>query len=83
MSLPQRNEKEFMSFRFRKGLKAKLDALAQATGRSKTFLAEEALEAYCDLHAWQVNHINQGLADADAGHLYTTQQVLDTLTKHD
>ena len=72
-------EKAFISFRFKKSLKDKLAALSEATGRSQTFLAEEALEAYCDLQAWQIAHIQQGIADADAGLLYTTEEVLAEL----
>jgi len=72
-------EKELVSFRLRKTLKAKLAALSQATGRSQTFLAEEAIAAYCDLQSWQVEAIREGIKDADEGNLHSTEDVLKAL----
>jgi predicted transcriptional regulator len=72
-------KKKSVTFRFAQSLIDKLDALAEATGRDKTFLASEGLAQYCELQAWQVAHIKQGIADADAGLLYSTEQVLTEL----
>jgi predicted transcriptional regulator len=72
-------KKKAATFRFDASLIEKLDTLAKTTGRDKTFLATEALEQYLDLHSWQVAHIQQGIADADAGLLYSTEQVLAEL----
>ena len=44
----------------------KLDALAQETKRSKSDLANEAIAAYADRHAWQVSHIKAALAEDEA-----------------
>ena len=44
----------------------KLDALAQETKRSKSDLANEAITAYADRHAWQVSHIKAALAGGEA-----------------
>ena len=79
MTQIQSPEKELVSFRLRKDLKAKLAALSQATGRSQTFLAEEAIDAYCDLQSWQVTAIHIGIEDAEAGRLYSTEDVLKVL----
>jgi RHH-type transcriptional regulator, rel operon repressor / antitoxin RelB len=76
-------KKKSVTFRFTQSLIDKLDALAEATGRDKTFLAAEGLEQYCDLQAWQVAHIQQGIADADRGLLYSTEQVLAELGMED
>lgn len=73
------DEKELVSFRFRKIVKQKLAALAEATGRSQTFLAEEALEQYCNLQDWQVKAIEAGIQSADAGELFSTETVLAQL----
>ena len=61
--------REPVSFRFKKSINDKLNALSESTGRSKTFLAEEALETYCDLQSWQVEAIQEGIRAADAGEL--------------
>ena len=71
--------KKSVNFRLELGLIQKLDSLAEATGRDKTFLATEALEQYIDLQAWQVAQIKKGIEAADAGLLYTTDEVLAEL----
>ena len=45
----------------------RLDALAEATQRSKSWLVAEAVRAYVAEQAWQVEAIRQGLAAIDAG----------------
>lgn len=46
--------------------KTRLEALAQATRRSKSYVIEEALEQYLDVNEWQINGIVQALAEADS-----------------
>ena len=45
-------------------LKEQIDQLAEATQRSKSFLATEAFRAYVDLHSWQVGHIKKSIAQS-------------------
>jgi predicted transcriptional regulator len=47
-------------------MKEQLDKLANATHRSKSFLAGEAIRQYLDLEAWQIGEIQQALNEADA-----------------
>lgn len=42
-----------------------LDQLANATHRTKSFLAAEAIERYIELEAWQVQEIKAALKEAD------------------
>lgn len=76
MSQRKPDEKELVSFRFKKSLKNKLASLSEATGRSQTFLVEEALEQYCDYQSWQIAQVVEGIKAADAGELLSTEQVL-------
>ncbi|MEI9978971.1 MAG: CopG family ribbon-helix-helix protein [Edaphobacter sp.] len=55
------------SFRVKDELKEKFESLAEATQRSKSFLATEALERYIELESWQVSHIKKGVKQADEG----------------
>lgn len=55
------------SFRVKDELKEKLESLAEATQRSKSFLATEALERYIELESWQVAHIKKGVRQAEEG----------------
>jgi RHH-type transcriptional regulator, rel operon repressor / antitoxin RelB len=48
-------------------VKQQLDQLANATHRSKSWLAGEAIQRYLDLEAWQIGQTVAALAEADAG----------------
>lgn len=48
-------------------VKQQLDKLADATHRSKSWLAGEAIQRYLDLEAWQIGEIQQALTEAEAG----------------
>lgn len=56
-------------------MKERLEALAKATGRSKSFLGIEALEAYLNVQAWQIEEILKGIAEADAGDFASEAEV--------
>jgi len=62
--------------------KAKLDKLAQATHRSKSYLAEEAIARYLDLEAWQVGEIEQAIQEADRGDFANSSDMTDLLKKY-
>lgn len=46
-------------------LKTKLEALAQSTQRSKSWLAAEAIKAYIEQESWQIEQIEEGLKQAN------------------
>ncbi len=56
-----------LTLRVKNELKEKLESLAEATQRSKSFLATEALERYIELESWQVAHIRKGIKQAEEG----------------
>jgi predicted transcriptional regulator len=47
--------------------KERLEALARSTGRSRSFLAAEAIKAYLDINEWQVSGIRDAMAATDRG----------------
>ena len=53
--------------RINAALKAKLEALARGTKRSKSYLAAEAIAAFVELNEWQIAEIEAGVAELDAG----------------
>lgn len=53
------------SLRLPKDTKNRLEELAKATGRTKAYLAIDAIEKYLDMEAWQIAAIQQGLRDVD------------------
>ncbi|WP_250656905.1 CopG family ribbon-helix-helix protein [Alkalimarinus coralli] len=62
-------------------LKQGLDQLAEATHRSKSFLAVEALRDFVELNEWQVQEIKSALTEADNGDFASDNAVLNTLNK--
>lgn len=43
----------------------RLDALAEATERSKAWLAAQAVKTYLDLNEWQIRAIREAVKNAD------------------
>ena len=61
---------------------SRLSKLTVSTGRSKTFLAVEALDAYLEQQAWQIAEIKAGLAEADRGEFATEAEVRAVFAKY-
>jgi len=64
-----------MSVRIRPDLSEKVEALASAIDRSKSWVVERALEEYLETQAWQISEIQKGVAEADAGKLVPHDEV--------
>ena len=56
-------------------VKKRLDQLAKASDRSRSWLAADALRHYLEDQQWQVVEIEAGLQDAGAGRLVPREQV--------
>jgi predicted transcriptional regulator len=56
----------------------KLDLLAKATARSRSFLVAEAIETYVKDQAWQIKAIQEGIEEADNGKFATDKEVTKT-----
>lgn len=48
-------------------VKKRLEKLAKNTGRSRSFLASEAINEYLDVNEWQVTGIKQAIGSLDRG----------------
>ena len=59
----------------------KLELMAQATARSRSYLVAEAIEAYLEDQAWQIEAIKEGIIEADQGKFATDNEVRKTLKK--
>jgi RHH-type transcriptional regulator, rel operon repressor / antitoxin RelB len=49
------------------GVKKRLERLAKSTGRSRSFLAAEAINEYLEVNEWQVTGIKCAMASLDRG----------------
>ena len=64
-----------MTVRLENDVKDRLDALAEATQRSKSFLAAEAIRSYVENNEWQIGEIQAALKEADAGDFAGDEEV--------
>lgn len=69
-----------ISLRVSDEMKERLDQLAAATRRPRSFLAEEALAEYLDRHGWQVAAIDEAVQAAGDGQFATHEAVSDWLS---
>lgn len=70
-----------MTIRLEPALKQRLDQLAEATQRSKSFLAAQAIREFVDLNEWQIQEIRSAIAEADRGDFASDDLVEDVLSK--
>ncbi|HLX14853.1 MAG TPA: CopG family ribbon-helix-helix protein [Bradyrhizobium sp.] len=49
------------------GVKKRLERLAKSTGRTRSFLAAEAITEYLEINEWQVAGIKRAMASLDRG----------------
>ena len=64
-----------MTLRLEDDVKARLDKLADATQRSKSFLAAEAIREYVESNEWQIREIKAALKEAKAGDFASDAEV--------
>ena len=57
--------------------KKRLARLAKSTGRSRSFLAAEAIHEYLDVNEWQVGGIRTAMESLDRGEGVSHQKVKD------
>ena len=70
-----------MTIRLEDDIKNRLDRLAAATQRSKSFLAAEAIRSFVESNEWQVGEIRAALIEADAGDYASEQDVANLAMK--
>jgi len=64
-----------ISMRLPDELTNQLDALAAATGRTKSFLAGQAIRDFIERESWQIAEITQAIIEADKGEFASDEEV--------
>lgn len=59
--------KDTVSLRLQPGMKQRIETLAKATNRTKSYIIEEAISSYLKLNEWQTQSILAGLKEVEAG----------------
>jgi RHH-type transcriptional regulator, rel operon repressor / antitoxin RelB len=70
-----------MSVRMPGRLAERLENLAKATDRSKSYLAALAIEEFVAVQEWQVQAIQEGMAEAEGGKVVDHDKALKELKK--
>lgn len=73
--------RETISFRLDTDKKEKLDTIAAALDRDRSYLLNEAIDAYLEVHQWQIQHIREGIRQADGGKFASKAEVAAALAR--
>lgn len=70
-----------LTVRLETSVKKLLDKLAKSTGRSRSYLAQDALRRYVEEETWQIAEIEKAVKEADADDFASDAEVTGTLKK--
>lgn len=70
-----------MSVRIPDDIEQKLTQLAESTGRTKSWITNQAIQDYLERELWQINEIKEALSEADSGHFASTNDVKNAFSK--
>lgn len=73
--------KENITFRLDSEKRAALDAIAAGMDRDRTYLINEAITLYLEMHQWQIEEIQRAVAEAEAEDFATEEEVTATFTR--
>jgi RHH-type transcriptional regulator, rel operon repressor / antitoxin RelB len=73
--------RETINFRLEIEKIAALDAVATALDRDRSYIINQAIEAYLDVHPWRMDHIREGLRQAKAGEFATEAEMKTTFSR--
>ncbi len=70
-----------MTVRIEPETREALDAIATALDRDRSHVVNEALATYVETHRWQIQHIRQGLREADGGRFASEKDVKKVIAR--
>ena len=70
-----------MSVRIPEEIEQKLAILAESTGRTKSWITNQAIQSYLDRELWQINEIKKAIREADSGQFSIYSDVKNTFSK--
>ena len=71
----QKEPRDQLSLRIASSTKKRIEQLAQATKRTKSFVIEEAINQYLELNEWQIASIERGLQDGRTGRVISHEDL--------
>lgn len=73
--------KQTVTFRLDGSKKRELDVIAAHLDRDRSYVLNEAVKHYIGVHYWQIDHIREGIRQADAGEFAKDAEVSAALAK--
>lgn len=70
-----------LTVRLETDVKDRLDVLAEATQRSRSFLAAEAIREFIELNEWQIQQSKEALTEIERGDFASEEDVRALATK--
>jgi predicted transcriptional regulator len=70
-----------MSVRIPEDVEKKLTQLAESTGRTKSWITNQAIQDYLERELWQINEIKDALIEADSEQFASTDDVKNMFSK--
>ena len=67
--------KDNVTFRLDSNKRALLDAIAVSLDRDRSYVINEAITLYLEIHQWQFEEIQKGIEEADVGDFATEEEV--------
>ncbi len=64
-----------VTFRLDSEKRAALDAIAAGMDRDRSYVLNEAINLYLEMHQWQIQEIQKGIEEADVGDFATDEEV--------
>ena len=74
-------QSKVLTLRLDPQLARRLDKLAEATERSRSYLIAEAVQEYVKLNEWQIKEIKKAVAEADRGEFASDEEVQRVVRK--
>ena len=72
---------DVLTIRVDRKTKSRLEKLAKAMERTKSYVAAEAIRSYIELNEWQISEIKSALKEADAGDFASEKEVQAVMKK--
>ena len=73
--------KETVTFRVDSDKKDALDTIAVGLDRDRSYVLNQAIDAYIETHRWQIEHLREGVRQADAGEFASAEDVAAAFAK--
>jgi len=70
-----------MTVRLDRDIKQRLERLAEATRRSKSFLAAEAIRDYVELNEWQIAEVESAIQEAEREEFASNTEVANVFRR--